>query len=177
MKWFPMLSGPTRSAQEAFTLLELCVALALIAVLGGGWLAALLYYQELAEKTMVDLTVLNVRSGMRFAIAEGMIHGRSAQAADMLQANPLGWLEQPPPGYAGEVFTHAVASLPLGSWFFDAERREFGYLPRLGFHLTIEAVGDAAAEQAIRWRVRGVRARNGEVEDVSLVPVTRYRWF
>ena len=27
----------------------------------------------------------------------------------------------------------AVALLPAGSWFFDAERREFGYLPRLDF--------------------------------------------
>ena len=59
----------------------------------------------------------------------------------------------------------------------DAAVREFGYLPRLDFHLTIEAAGDAAAERAIRWRVRGLRAKNGEVEDVSLVPVTRFRWF
>lgn len=165
--------GPPKSVQQAFSLLELCVVLTLIAVLGGGWLAALLYYQELAEKTMVDLTVLNVRSGMRFAIAEGMTRGLSARGADLLQASPLGWLEQPPPGYAGAVARDAVESLPGGSWFFDAERREFGYLPRLRFHLII----DDSAEPALRWRVRGVRARNGDVEDVSLVSVTRYQWF
>jgi len=173
----PHAPGRPRSSQEAFTLLELCVALALIAVLGGGWLAALLYYQELAEKTAVDLTVLNIRSGMRFAIADGMIHGRSAEAADMLQANPLGWLEPPPPAYAGEVAGEALQLLPAGSWFFDAARREIGYLPQLRFHLTIEAAGETAGDLSIRWRVRGVRAKNGEVEDVSLVPVTRYRWF
>ncbi len=166
-----------RLAQQAFSLFELCVVLALIAALGGGWLAALLYYQELAEKTAVELTVLNVRSGMRFAIADGMINGRGAQAGDILQANPMGWLEKPPPDYAGEIAGSAVASLPEGSWFFDTERREFGYLPRLDFHLTIEAAAGGAAERALRWRVRGMRAKNGEVEDVSLVPVTRYRWF
>ena len=137
----------------------------------------MLYYQELAEKTAVELTILNVRSGMRFAIAEGMIRGSGAKATDMLQANPLGWLEKPPPGYAGEVGSGAVGSLPSGSWFFDSERREFGYLPRLGFHLAIEPAGKVAADPAIRWRVRGSRAKNGDVEDVSLVPVTRYRWF
>ena len=166
-----------RFAQQGYSLLELCVVLTLVVVLGGGWFAALLYYQELAEKTAVELTVLNVRSGMRFAIADGMINGRSAQGGDILQANPMGWLEKPPPDYLGEVPASAVASLPSGSWFFDAERREFGYLPRLDFHLTIEAAGDAAAERALRWRVRGLRAKNGEVEDVSLAPVTRYRWF
>jgi len=173
----PHVCGPPRSSQEAFTLLELCVALALIAVLGGGWLAALLYYQELAEKTAMELTVLNIRSGMRFAIADGMIHGRSAESADMLQANPLGWLEQPPPGYAGEVASDALQLLPAGSWFFDAGRREIGYLPQLRFHLTVEAAGGTSGDHSIRWRVRGVHARNGEVEDVSLVPATRYWWF
>jgi general secretion pathway protein G len=173
----PHVPGPPRSSQHAFSLFELCVVLALVAVLGGGWFAALLYYQEVAEKSAVELTVLNLRSGMRFGIAERMIHGSSAQATDMLQANPLVWLEKPPPGYAGEIGSGAVGSLPPGSWFFDAERREAGYLPRLSFHLTIESAGKDAAEPAIRWRVRGVRAKNGEVEDVSLVPVTRYRWF
>ena len=168
--------GPARSAQEAFSLLELCVVLAIVAVLGGGWFAALLYEQEVAEKTMVDLTILNLRSGMRFAIAEGMIRGRSGAAADMLQKNPVRWLQKPPPGYAGAVAGQTVASLPAGSWFFDGARRELGYLPRLRFHLTIGSAGEADG-QALRWRVRGVRAKNGEVEDVALVAVTPYQWF
>jgi general secretion pathway protein G len=136
-------------------------------------LAGLLRYQELGEKTAVDLTLLNIRSGVRHQIADKMIHGREAELEQVLRANPVNWLERPPAGYAGEVAGSRVRSLERGSWFYDVERGELGYVPRLNFHLAFEP----EAEGTLRWRTSAVRSKNGGVEDLSLVPVARYSWF
>jgi general secretion pathway protein G len=157
---------------DGFTLLELCVAIALISVVAGVLLNALAFYQELAERTAIDLTLLNMRSGIRQQIADKMIHGREADLEQVVAGNPVDWLAKPPPGYAGELSAGNGAAPRPGEWFFDVERRELGYVPRLRSHLRLRA-----AEDSMRWRIRGVRSRSGQIEDVSLVSVTRYTWF
>src|SRR5436305_622745 len=70
------------------------------------------------------------RSGVRFQIADRMIHGREGDLDRALGANPVNWPRRPPPGHAGEVAAARVAALEPGSWFFDVDRRELGYVPR-----------------------------------------------
>ena len=164
---------PAKSRRRGFSLLELCVAIALITFLAGVLLTAMLYYQELAEKTAGELTLLNMRSGVRYQIADKMIHGREAELEQMLSSNPVNWLEQPPPGYVGEVAGEASASLGPGDWFFDTERRELGYVPNLSLHLSFAS----PAEHSLRWRIRGARSKRGDVQDLSLVSVNAYNWF
>jgi len=172
-----MSRAPVRTPGEArcggFSLLELCVAIAVIASVAGVLLNSLLFYQELAEKTVVDLTLLNMRSGVRFQIADKMIHGRYAELEAVLASNPVNWLGKPPAGYAGELGAGTARSPQPGEWFFDVASRELGYVPRLNAHLSLAS----AEDRALRWRIRGSRSKSGEIEDLSLVSVTRYTWF
>jgi general secretion pathway protein G len=161
-----------RAPSRGSRVLELSAVIAVSATLAGVLLERLLYYQELSEKTAVELTLLNIRSGVRQQIADKMIHARESELEQVLEANPVSWLQKPPPGYAGEISSAGAASLAGGSWFYDADRGELGYVPRLDFHLDLEP-----GARSLRWRARGVRSKHGGIEDLSLVAVTRYSWF
>ena len=163
-----------RIRQTGLTWLEFSVVASVLAVLAGSLLTALLYYEELAEATVVELTIENVRSGLRYQIADRLVAGRTPEIGQLLGANPVSWLERSPDGYVGIVRTGSVRSLPAGSWFYDIDRGEIGYLPKLSFHLVAEPGGRAT----LRWRMQALRsAMPGDVEGLMLVAVTPYRWF
>jgi len=58
------------------TLLEFAVAASVLGVLAFVLLDRMTYYQALAEKTTVEMTVINMRSGLRYKVAEMLMHGR-----------------------------------------------------------------------------------------------------
>lgn len=160
--------------QSGLTWIEFAVVASALAVLAGSLLTALLYYEELAEATVVQLTIRNIRSGLRYQIADRLVAGRTAEIGQLLGANPVSWLERPPDGYLGIVRTGSVRSLPAGSWFYDIDRGEIGYVPKLSFHLVAEPGG----RSILRWRMQALRSPTpGEVEGLMLVTVSPYRWF
>jgi hypothetical protein len=160
--------------QGGLTWLEFSVVASALAVLAGSLLTALLYYEELAEATVVQLTIQNIRSGLRYQIADRLVAGRTSEIGQLLGANPVSWLERSPDGYLGIVRTGSVRSLPAGSWFYDIDRGEFGYVPMLSFHLVTEPEGRAI----LRWRMQALRSQTpSEVEGLMLVTVSPYRWF
>lgn len=160
--------------QTGLTWLEFSVVASVLAVLAGSLLTALLYYEELAEATVVQLTIQNIRSGLRYQIADRLVAGRTPEIGALLGANPISWLERSPDGYAGIVRTDSVPSLPAGSWFYDMDRGEVGYVPKLTFHLAAEPAGRVI----LRWRMQALRTPTpGEVEGLMLVTVAPYRWF
>ena len=162
--------------QTGLTWLEFSVVASVLAVLAGSLLTALLYYEELAEATVVQLTIRNIRSGLRYQIADRLVAGRTAEIGQLLRDNPLSWLERSPDGYVGIVRAGSVRSLPAGSWFYDIDRGEIGYVPKFSFHLEIAPEG--AAPAMLRWRMQAVRSPTPrEVEGLMLVTVTPYRWF
>jgi hypothetical protein len=168
------INGSGRALQRGYSLLELGSVAGLLVILSGLLLGYALHYQEQAEKTAVDLTIRNIRSGLRFEVAERMIHGRGREIPELLAGNPVRWLQRPPAGYAGEIGSRETWNIAAGNWFFDVDARELGYVPRLSFRLE----RDASSDNALRWRVRGTpAAHGGGIEDVSLVSVTPYRWF
>lgn len=160
--------------QTGLTWIEFSVVASVLAVLAGSLLTALLYYEELAEATVVHLTIENIRSGLRYQIADRLVAGRTPEIGQLLGANPVSWLERSPDGYVGTVRTGSVRSLPAGSWFYDIDRGEIGYVPKLSFHLVAESGGRAT----LRWRMQALRSSTaGEVEGLMLVAETPYRWF
>ena len=148
----------------------------MITTLAAAFLEVVLYYEELGEKTEVQLTILNMRSGLRYQIAERMFQGRMRELAELSGANPVQWLERPPLDYAGELASGEMDRIGGARWYFDLERRELRYRPRLRSHLAPEL-------PVLRWRVmalygpaRGASGRR-PVEGLALVDLDQYAWF
>jgi hypothetical protein len=75
---------------------EFAVAAVLLSVLAAILVRQLVEYQALAEQTAVDLTLRNLRSGLRWQVAERLLRGRAGELAGLEGANPVAWLERPP---------------------------------------------------------------------------------
>ena len=153
--------------------LELSISVVIITFVAIVGLNRFAYVEEFSEMTVVEATVRNVRSGLRYAMAEKVIQGEEIRIAEFLGTNPVEWLTVPPAGYVGEL-PQAPGALGRGTWAFDRASRELVYRPRLALHLTVEA-----AEPVLRWRIeptggRDLAGRMGGVRVVSVVP---YRWF
>jgi hypothetical protein len=163
-----------RTGQAGLTWLEFSIVAVVLSVLAGSLLTALLYYEELAEAEVVKLTVQNVRSGLRYQIAERVIQGRTRDMGELLRANPLAWVASSPDGYVGSVRNADIGSLSKGSWFYDTERGELGYIPKLSFHLSMAH----SRPKILCWQVRALKSGvPWELEGVTLVTVTPYEWF
>jgi hypothetical protein len=132
------------------------------------------YTQEQTEKLVVENTIRNISTGLLNAMAERMFRGQDGRIQDLVDANPVIWLEKPPAGYLGE-FPSPPPNLRPGAWFFDQINKELGYRPILEAHLRLEA-----KDGVLRWRVEGVTAsgRAGtNVNWVSVTLLTPYQWF
>ena len=117
--------------------MSLIVVGVLLGVLG----ERLLYYEEYAEKTVVELTITNMRTSLMLRKAELMMAQAQGGDTGTLADNPVTWLPAKPTAYAGEFAGMAPASVGNGVWYFDASRRELAYLPRLTRHFTPAADG------------------------------------
>lgn len=161
--------GPMRG----FSKLELLVVVAVIGILALTALARLLEIEEASEKTVVESTLRNIDSGLRQAMAGDIIHGQEGRIADLIGANPVRYLAQPPAGYLGE-YPGGPELVAAGAWFFDGTRRELCYRPKLGWHLAI-----AGGASLLCWRIEpvGGRLAGGGVGSVRLVATRPYRWF
>ena len=82
--------------QRGFTIFELVVVMVIASVLAIILLNRLWYYQEVAEKAAMEMTVMNMRSGLRLRIADLMMQGRMNEMAQLVQENPINWLETLP---------------------------------------------------------------------------------
>lgn len=163
---------------KGFSRFELLVSVILIGVLTAVLLDYSLRYQERAEKAVMEATAINIRSGLRLRVAELMMQDRMREIGNLIGENPVNWLEKPPANYMGSVDSSSRISLPEGSWYFDASRRELIYLPRLSrFFKT-----DAAGEKAVRFRVtskKKLQHAGGNIshEGVEFVLINEYTWF
>ena len=169
-----LLTPAVRVRQAGLAWLDFSISAAVLTLFAGSLLTALLYYEEMAEATVVQLTVQNIRSGLRYQVADRLVQGRTGENVQLLQTNPFSWLDGRPEGYVGPVRTGSVESLPAGSWFYDVDMGEVGYVPKLSYYLDAED----GRSKILRWQVRPLRAPSPhEVEGLMVVAVRPYRWF
>lgn len=137
------------------------------------------YYQEYAEKTVMDITVMNIRTGLRFRVAELMLQNRTRDFSLVAQENPVQWLASPPPNYLGELADPKASEIQPGNWYYDLGRRQLVYHVNMGRFFVSAAEG----EKAIRYQVVTVaeqtRSDGGSppVGWVALKLMEPYRWF
>ena len=147
------------------------VAIAVFAV----WLlAALRQMQAMGEKTMVELTVRNINTGLKASMCEAVIEQRGGEIAAWAGSDPVRWLATPPSGYVGEC--RRDEEYVAGAWCFESASGDLVYRPRSPIGLRLE--GNHGDEPAVlRWRV--VMARKDEKDAVAWMLVkniTPYVW-
>ena len=149
---------------------EAAVALGIIAVFAWFLLNALLRAQEMAERTAVQMTVMNLRSALRLQMAHYVINGQEAELTTLVGANPVRWMD-PPPGYLGELLDAKESEFSPGSWHFDSGRRELVYSPNLS-----SGLARSPGRPALRWQIKA-GVRNGMMHGINLVATEQISWF
>jgi prepilin-type N-terminal cleavage/methylation domain-containing protein len=159
-----------------FTLAELAVAIAVIAVAAALLLDRLAYYQGMAEKAAMESVARAVKTGLQLHLAELIATRRQGEAAALEAEDPMRWLEARPGNYGGVYSAGAEG----GKWYFDAGRRHLVYVVNAGDRLEIDT---RAAAKEIRFQARLLKDRvsfaGGAVESVTAVtlsPVAPYKW-
>jgi prepilin-type N-terminal cleavage/methylation domain-containing protein len=170
------MTRPGRRGPRGFTLIELAVAIAIIAVAAAMLLNRLAYHQEMAEKAAMEAVARAVKTGLQVQLAQLIATHRQGQAGTLEIEDPMRWLETRPDNYDGPY----GAGADRGKWYFDAARRHLVYVVNAGNRLDIDTGGEA---KEIRFQARLLRDRvvtgGGAVETVTTVtlnPVTPYRW-
>lgn len=147
----------------------------IIVLLAAVLLNALQYVQEKVERTVMESTVRNMASGLKMEISARVIHGQVASFRELIGANPVQWLENPPQGYTGICGPQRVP----GEWCYDGATREMVYRPRLDRNLEFRAAG----VRELRWRVGlgkevavPLAGGNEPVGAIRLISTTSFIW-
>lgn len=119
----------TQHSVKGFTLLELIVVIIILSILVSELLKRVPYYQGQAEKAAMEQTVGALQSAL--VIRYGALMARGAanekELSVLASANPMNWLQQKPPNYAGEYFDPAPQAIPSRSWFYDLKSHDLVY--------------------------------------------------
>jgi general secretion pathway protein G len=158
-------------------LLELVIAITLIAIFAAVLLDRLLYYQEAYEKATMEYWANVIKVGLQIRVGHLMAQNHVVDFAEVARENPMSWLDEPAPGYRGEVVATADPNMPPRSWYYDRTRRELVYVAGQARYL----LRDADGHPRVHFRVRIVRPdtaiRDGIALGLQFAPVEPYRWF
>ncbi|MCK9284937.1 MAG: prepilin-type N-terminal cleavage/methylation domain-containing protein [Rhodocyclaceae bacterium] len=136
----------TGHRNRGFSLLELAVVCGIAALLAAALISSLLRYQGIAEKEVVDVTVRQIRNGLRMEVAQLLLQGRQKQVPALVEQNPMLWLGRRPQAYLGEPAAPPAADR-RGCWYFDPTRKELVYRPQSS------AYPGVAEGAELRWKV------------------------
>jgi len=146
--------------------LEAAICAVVVAVVLAVFLERVLYYMELAERTVMEITVSNVNSALNVRRAYDMLSGRAANDPTAPLRNPFELAGMSPANFHGEIDSPSLGSLERGRWVFDRSTRELIYLPRLRRGLTTTDP-DGAIHFRLEPRGNGIS---------MLVPTSKYAW-
>ena len=152
------LDRPAR--QTGITRFELLNSIFIICVLAVVLLHQLLRYQDLAKTAVMEMTVTNMRSGLRLRVAELMMANRSDEISKLVGQNPVQWLQAPPSNYRGIAAIADRRTLQRESWYFDPERHEL-------FHLLPSSNNLLETNVASKTLIVKVTAVNQAMQSVS----------
>jgi prepilin-type N-terminal cleavage/methylation domain-containing protein len=135
--------GPFQSRPQAlaraggFTLIELLVVVCVVALLFAIALDRLLRYQELAERTAVELNLAAINIALTSKFAALIAKGRGDLIEAEVGANPVNLLLRPPENYLGELYSPGQAQLIPRSWYYDPGSGDLVYVANRNRYLSI----------------------------------------
>ena len=143
------------------TRLELVVAWLIIVVIIGAFIRSMLVIFTRAERTMVNTTINNINTALKYRTAIAVMRGDTKFLAALAQQNPFTFVQNqqalkltpgknrlndlsagfsayytPPSNYLGELDDPDPATLKAGNWYFDKSDKTLNYLVNNGeyFH-------------------------------------------
>ena len=165
-----------------FSLLELVVAVVLIALLVVIAIGRLLALQADAERVTMEAVVGTLRSALGMKVAESIVRYELNGLADLEGSNPMERLAELPVNYLGEIEKPDPDRLADGNWYFDRSERTLVYLVRNKTHFSGGVANPPRARFAIRVAYSD-KNRNGRydagvdaVEGLRLSPIEPYQW-
>lgn len=99
---------------------EFAIVLAIFGILATLLLDRLVALEHDTERLEVSLTLRHIDIGLKLAIGERLMRGEEARIPELLQHNPLDFLDQQKVG-AGGTASH---------WQYEPSSRILGYMPR-----------------------------------------------
>jgi general secretion pathway protein G len=170
---------PSRPAsQRGVSWVELIVSIALLTIFLLVFLERALYYQEYGEMTAMEMTVANMRTGLRYKVADLIMNNRLSEIATLADENPINWLSSRPDNYLGEYDAEPITDI-AGKWYFDRTQRELVYTVNNRRHFVPGSGGD----YTLRYRAMPVQAQQAAAANgsrsqkwISLVQVQEYVW-
>lgn len=162
-----------------FTLVELAIALLVIAILAAVALQKLWSFQAEAERTTLENTVGGLRSALGINVAGYIAKDDLRGIQVLVGSNPMDLLSESPKNYRGAL--DGEPAVEDGEWYFDRKRGELAYRVR---NTDVFRGGSGLPAEA-RFAVKPVyedRNRNGRFDagdmfyGVRLEAVTPYRW-
>jgi len=163
-----------RGFQGGVSHVELIVSVTLFAIFLMVFLDRAFYYQELAEKAAMEMTVANMRTGLRYKVADLMLKNQMSEIPTLADENPMNWLAELPESYLGE-FEEVPNTATAGRWFYDRRGHELVYTVNNRRHF----VPFDGRNFTIRYRPTRVRPGNEASSTqvwVNLVQVQGYTW-
>lgn len=173
-----MIRGGCRRVSCGAGTVGLVVTCAIVVVIAGLFFERWLYYREYSEKMAMELTALDVRSGLRLKLGELIRQRRFDRIPALAGENPVDWLAAKPANYAGEFDEPGLDRIAPGSWYFDRRRAELVYRPRQTRFLGMAGGDDPRIRYKVTMIGPAARAEGGEqVEWARLSVATPYQWF
>lgn len=152
--------------RRPLTRLEIGLYALIVAIAAAMLLDRLLAAMELAERAAMEQTVTRVNAALNVRIAYLMLDGQLVHVQAALKRNPFELVKGAPPNFRGEGETADLARLDGGSWFFDRERAELVYKPRLKRNLAT-----ADGSEMVRFHLVAAPGTR-----YVLVPAYKYDW-
>lgn len=159
------------------------MVISIISILGVAALDRLWFYQEQAEKVVMEQTASILKSALRLQMADLIARQQVRDIPRLAEQNPMDWLAEKPGNYLGELNDPAPGQIAPGSWYFDTRERMLVYAVDHGSHF----VPDRQGRKRVRYRVELVgspqikenpeKADSIQIEGVKLAVVEPYRWF
>ena len=158
----------TRRGRDShgFTLVELAVAVAVIAAAVAILLSRLAYLQEMAEKAAMESVARAVKTGLQLRLAELIATRRQGEVGLLEVEDPMRWLEARPENYDGFY----GSGIDRGKWYFDSGKRHLVYIVKSGDRLELDT---GASTGEIRFQARLIKDRvafaGGAAESVTAI--------
>lgn len=173
-----MVARRRRGLQRGASQLELVVSIVLFAIFLAVFMERAFYYQEYGEKTAMEMTVANIRTGLRYKVADMIMNNRVSEIPTLADENPMDWLAERPANYLGE-FDGPPEGDADGKWFYDRRKRELVYTVNNRRHF----VPLSGADFTVRYRAQRIEVPEsaaGKIPGprvwVALTQVGQYSW-